>query len=49
MEVKAKIDCEVDGKKHKAGAKFDMANSAAAYQAQRDGIVEVVEPKKAEK
>jgi hypothetical protein len=49
MEVKAKVDLEVNGKKHKKGDKFDMTNSAAAYQAARDGHVEIIEPAKASK
>ena len=49
MKVKALMECEVDGKKHKKGDEFDIANSAAAYRAQTDGVVKVIEPPKAEK
>jgi hypothetical protein len=43
MKVKAKVDVEVDGKKHKKGDEFDIPNSAAAYQAERDGQVTVLD------
>lgn len=43
MKVKAKMDCEVDGKKHKKGDEFVIANSAAAYRAEADGVVIVLD------